>query len=230
MQAPRDCSDEGSYTSGIYMTTTGHGNIPTFCDMSTDGKRWVVILRREYRPHNLPVDFNVNWDNYKWGFGSLFGEFWWGLEYVWRLTTYPDREYELRINMVDFHGNHKFALYQKFRVTSEEDGYRLIVGNYSGNAYDGLRAHNGMKFTTFDRDNDERCDNCAMAHLGGWWFKNCYSAHLTGRLGNMSNSNGQTCWQEHKICWAQTRPWRYVPLKKVTMLIRPSWIKDQGCY
>ncbi|XP_062576804.1 fibrinogen-like protein 1, partial [Saccostrea cucullata] len=38
----------------------------------------------------------------------------------------------------------------------------------------------GMKFTTYDRDNDLWTGNCAAYFKGGWWFNNCYCAFLNG--------------------------------------------------
>ncbi len=36
--------------------------------------------------------------------------------------------------MEDFEGEARFALYTEFKVGSEEDGFRLTAGGYSGNA------------------------------------------------------------------------------------------------
>ena len=64
------------------------------------------------------------------------------------------------------------------RVEGEDQAYRLQVGEYSGTAgdsltaYGGYHSNNGMKFTTFDRDNDWRQEeNCAQSRGGGWWYK-----------------------------------------------------------
>ena len=41
-------------------------------------------------------------------------------------------------------------------------------------AGDSLTWHNGMKFSTFDVDNDiYDGTNCAEIHKGGWWYKGC---------------------------------------------------------
>jgi hypothetical protein len=58
------------------------------------------------------------------------------------------------------------------RVDSEALDYRLWLGGYSGNASDSLSAHNGYKFSTVDRNNDQapKCCPCAPAYGGGWWF------------------------------------------------------------
>jgi hypothetical protein len=43
------------------------------------------------------------------------------------------------------------------------------------------RELSGMQFSTYDQDNDKKLlGNCAKQHKGGWWFNNCYIAHLNG--------------------------------------------------
>lgn len=42
-----------------------------------------------------------------------------------------------------------------FKIKAEKDDYQLIVDGYHGNAGDSLSYHNGKKFSTHDRDNDE---------------------------------------------------------------------------
>ena len=63
--------------------------------------------------------------------------------------------YSLKIEMEDWSGQKKFALYESFLLKSEEDGYELQVSGYSGTAGDSLTSHNGNKFSTFDVDNDD---------------------------------------------------------------------------
>ena len=59
-----------------------------------------------------------------------------------------------------------------YRVDKEAAGYRLHVGGYTGTTGDSLAAHNGQKFTTVDRDNDDNPKyNCAENFKGAWWFK-----------------------------------------------------------
>ena len=42
--------------------------------------------------------------------------------------------------------------------------------------------HNGMPFSTADRDNDASSGQCTnIFDSGGWWYKNCYHALLTGK-------------------------------------------------
>lgn len=53
----------------------------------------------------------------------------------------------------------------------------FIVGNY-------LKAHNGMKFTTVDQDNDTYSKNCALTQTGSWWYYHCASCDLSRTNNN----------------------------------------------
>ncbi|XP_060579294.1 fibrinogen C domain-containing protein 1-like [Ruditapes philippinarum] len=117
-----------------------------YCDQTTDGGGWIVFQRRL----NGETDFYRNWNEYKNGFGDLNDEFWLGNDHLSLLTS--DGEHELRIEIEDFEGNSAYAKYSKFKIYPEEDNYKLEVSGYSGTARDALRYHNGMMFSTYDRD------------------------------------------------------------------------------
>ena len=42
--------------------------------------------------------------------------------------------YELRIDMEDFDGNKRYAAYDIFKIGSASEKYKLMVGQYSGDA------------------------------------------------------------------------------------------------
>nr|CAD7259982.1 unnamed protein product [Timema shepardi] len=117
--------------------------------------------------------------------GDKCGEKWisCGKCYQWchELLT-SEREVELRVELEAFNGSTAWAQYNTFRVDSEEHGYRLSVGGYSGNATDSLSEHNNKPFSTVDRTNDEAppCCPCAPAYGGGWWFYSCFESNLNG--------------------------------------------------
>ena len=73
------------------------------------------------------------------------------------LTNDNSTKYELAIDMEDWSANRRFARYRSFRLGNELDKFRLYHQNlYYGNAGDSLHSHNGLPFSTFDVDNDNR--------------------------------------------------------------------------
>ena len=94
--------------------------------MTTDGGGWTVFQRRL----DGSVDFYRGWQDYKRGFGTLYGEHWLGLGKLHRMTA--SQTHELRIELEDFSGNTRFALYSNVSIGSESDKYRLRIGAFSG--------------------------------------------------------------------------------------------------
>ena len=162
----RDCSFyTGIETSGIYnINPDGEEPFQVFCDMDTDNSGWTVIQRRT----DGSVDFFKNWADYKFGFGSLRNEFWLGNEKIHQLTK--RKNMMIRFDLENFDGNKTYAEYRTFYVDGENDNYRLHVSSYSGTAGDSLSYHNGMEFSTRDRDNDKwSSTSCAERYHGAWW-------------------------------------------------------------
>ena len=109
----------------MYVIKPDHQSaFDVFCDLTTADGGWTVFQKRI----DGSVDFNLNWSDYKHGFGNLSGEFWLGLERIHRLTS--DNNSMLRVDMADFEGESTFAEYSSFGVRSEHDKYRLILGSY----------------------------------------------------------------------------------------------------
>ncbi|XP_035669610.1 angiopoietin-2-like [Branchiostoma floridae] len=186
--------------------------IGTYCDMDTAGGGWTVIQRRQ----DGSVPFNRNWEEYKLGFGDKKGEFWLGNEVIHLLTNF--KNHQLRIDMEDWGGNKRFALYSTFRVSGEADGYRLHISGYSGTAGDSMAHNNGHRFSTLDRDNDVWSSHCSRTRgYAGWWFNSCTHSVLNGRyLGNC----GSSCSAWQGVVWYHWKGSDY-SLKSVSMKIRP---------
>ena len=82
----------------------------------TDGGDWVVIQRRS----SAEVDFYRDWNDYVTGFGDLDGNFWFGLENIYRLCSRSSCE--LRVDMV-WKGGKYYAKYSNFRLSSPGENF-----------------------------------------------------------------------------------------------------------
>ncbi|XP_048735913.2 microfibril-associated glycoprotein 4-like [Ostrea edulis] len=195
--------------SGVYrIYPAGGQGHSVYCDMTLDGGGWTVFQRRISGSEN----FNRKWVEYKRGFGNVKAEHWLGNQALHEITVHG--LYELRINFEDFEGNTRFAKYNYFRIGNEAGGYRLSFSGYIGNAGDSLAYAQGVRFSTFDRDQDTHRNNCAKSYKGAWWFTACFHSHLNGiyyRTGRQSSAQG--------IVWSSWRGYHY-SLKSTTMMLR----------
>ncbi|KAK3746037.1 hypothetical protein QZH41_012981 [Actinostola sp. cb2023] len=183
------------------------GIFQVYCDQKTAGGGWTVFQKRK----DGSVDFYRGWKDYKNGFGNLKGEFWLGLDNIYRLIHQARNR--LRVDLQDTKGKSAYAEYNYFAVSSERNKYRLSLGDYSGTAGDSLSYHRNMAFSTRDRDNDKDSGNCAVSYKGGWWYKSCHSVNLNGLyLHGQINSRG--------IVWYKWKG-NYYSAARAEMKIRP---------
>ncbi|EDV36844.2 uncharacterized protein Dana_GF11742 [Drosophila ananassae] len=194
---------KAKHFSGIKSFEMGElGKVEVACDSGS-----TVIQRRI----NGSVDFNGNWTEYQKGFGDLRGEFFIGLEKLHHLTA--SNHYELEIELEDYAGEKRLAIYDHFVVGPKESFYDLEnLGMYSGDAGDALTNNLYASFFTFDRDNAEKC---AEQQLAGWWYSTlCGSCNLNGIYNYTEDIDGITWGDE----WHDF-PYSY---KSVVMRIRPK--------
>ena len=168
-----------TYLPGVYWLNKFCGDECTkaeaYCDTSNGGGGWLVVQRRQ----DGSVDFNRTWMEYEDGFGALTGEFWYGLKALHCLTGQGG--WEMRMDIKLANGANVILQYDRFKVASAKDKYKLTVGGFQGTTNDPMATHNGMNFTTIDNDNDlSKYANCALAYgldkpIGGWWYRNCWS-------------------------------------------------------
>ena len=205
--------DDGFRKSGAYVIKVPDTEklATVWCDQQADAGGWLVIQRRQDGSEN----FYRSWADYQDGFGDISKEFWLGNEILHLLTR--KHRHELRVDLTDFEGNSAYAKYSSFSVGSAAQKYKLMIGGFSGTAGDSLARHNGMGFTTKDRDNDQSPKtSCAEFAKGGWWYQNCFRSNLNGLYYEFANdnvTNGPACWYTWKN--------NHESLKKIEMKIRP---------
>ena len=187
---PQDCIQSANNgVTEIFLpqpTTNQFTPLTVYCDQTSAGGGWLMFLRRMNNAEDFP---NRVWQEYKEGFGDLTGSFWLGLEYLHEITKRPAT---LRITLEDWDGTKKYAQYADFSISGEDDGYRLSVGSYSGDAGDSLNYHNGKKFSTIDKDQDSDSWHLSQEYGGAWWYKDdlMYS-QLTGHYYSSGLNSGE---------------------------------------
>ena len=211
----RDCQDVQTYfqsqASGVQTITPSIEDAQVYCDLDDDGRIWTVIQRR----FDGSEDFNREWNDYVNGFGRRDSEYWLGLNNIHLLTRNGDCE--LKVDIVDWEGVKKFALYSTFIVSTKESGYTLTVGGHSGTAGDSMEYHHGQRFSTKDHDMDSAPSaNCGNSYLSGWWFNCCLRANPNGLYlkGNEGSNAKGVDWEDFY------RPPRHYSFKSIAMKIR----------
>nr|XP_055061346.1 fibrinogen gamma chain-like [Misgurnus anguillicaudatus] len=238
----KDCQEianKGGKVSGLYYVKPARAPeaFLVYCEIDSFGSGWTVLQRRR----DGSVDFNKNWIQYKEGFGYLSPndrtEFWLGNEKMHLLSVQSQVPYVLRIEMVDWEGNKKYADYATFKIGPEIDSYRLTYAYYhggdAGDAFDGFdfgddpsdkfyTSHNGMQFSTPDKDNDKFHGNCALEEGSGWWMNRCHAAHLNGKYytGGKYTEKDHPSGTDNGIIWASWHS-RWYSLKETTMKMIP---------
>ncbi|XP_035701907.1 fibrinogen-like protein 1 isoform X2 [Folsomia candida] len=194
------------------LTNSTFRNKQLVCD-----KGWTLIQRRgaPTLPGSERTNFERNWEDYENGFGTLDQDFWLGLQTIHELTMAGYTR--LRVDLEDWEGHKKYAMYGVFKVGGARDKYKLTVGEYTGTAGNSLSSNSGEQFSTYDNDNDANTfTNCAAEYRGGWWQGNfCSESILNSVYHNSSNVGkpgvGVIWWH-----WTDTE----YSLKKAEMKVR----------
>ncbi|XP_028837900.1 fibrinogen beta chain [Denticeps clupeoides] len=247
----KECEDifrKGGQTSEMYLIRPDSLFKPfkVFCDQTTLDGGWTVIQNRL----DGSVDFGRRWDDYKRGFGNIAftstkahcetpGEYWLGNDRISQISKMGPTE--IMFEMQDWTGAKVSAQYQQFTVQGEMSNYQVSVAGYKGTAGDTLLTgalelfgenrtmtiHNGMMFSTYDRDNDrwtagDPTRQCSREDGGGWWYNRCHSANPNGRYywGGAYTKNMAKHGTDDGIVWMNWKGSWY-SLKAINMKIRP---------
>lgn len=247
----KECEDiyrRGGKDSQMYMIQPDSFYPPykVFCDQTSQNGGWLLIQNRL----DGSVDFGRRWDEYRRGFGNIAfdvgkghcetpGEYWLGNDRISQLTKMGPTE--VLIEMEDWTGAKVHAQYQQFTIQSETSNFVLAVDGYSGTAGNGflegstelfgenrtMTIHNGMMFSTYDRDNDnwlpgDPSKQCAREDGGGWWYNRCHSANPNGRyyIGGAYTRHMAKHGTDDGVVWMNWKGSWY-SLKAISMKIRP---------
>jgi len=175
----KDCHDlwlAGHAESGVYSIVRGMEMQPVFCNMTLQGG-WTVIQRRM----DGTQDFDRDWIDYSKGFGSVYGEYWLGLETIRWLTH--SRIYKVAFIFSDWSNTQRIVNYDQFLVYGQE--YVLSVKGFSGNEKDDMiSSSNGMPFRVRHQDRSTSINanaGCTATRRSGWWFPpDCGQANPNG--------------------------------------------------
>ena len=141
------------------------------------------------------VNFRRNWTEYVQGFGDLEGDHWLGLEKIHRLSK-EGSQIHFTLQSYDF--NNEYAQYDGFIVHDVMSSYKMNVDpyGYEGTIPDLFTYHDGFKFSTYDRDNDEHSSNCCDVYGGGggWWYNSCYRLGVLNGIYGKLGRGGISLW------------------------------------
>ncbi len=185
---------EGGLSQGEYYFSKDGTTFPIFCDHMTDGGAWITILNRYDGSLNFRTPL---WSDYSSrGVGTLSGEFFLALNYIYLLTK--DSPLEL---LVELHSgtDSAWAYYDSFSISDSTDKHRLSIGGYDprSTAGDALSFHNGMQWSAPDQDNDATGRHCASILSSSFWFKACSQANPLG-LYSVHGSPLANSWETWK--------------------------------
>ena len=199
-------------SSGVYTIANFCGvkcsNTRAYCDTSSGGGGWLVVQRRQ----DGNVDFNRGWVDYEDGFGSLTGEFWYGLRPLHCLTN--QGQWEMRIDFTLTDGTKSYISYSSFKIGPASSNYQLSISGFNGiTSSDPFSDHtlNGMPFTTKDRDNDQwSSKNCAVnfadGNNGGWWYNYCSHILLNNKYKSTYGIAISKVWKATSFTEMKIRP------------------------
>ena len=163
---------------------------PVFCTID----KFIVIQRRR-SPFDL--SFNRTWNDYKNGFGDVSGEFWIGLEKLYRITNQPYVKYSIRFEMKLKAGASYYYESNDFYIAGEKERYQIVsIGTVTVHTASYYIAK-GQQFATRDKDLSYKCGS----NYNGFWYSgsSCSYARFNQNAPYWYRISGSVDYTEIKI-------------------------------
>ena len=216
---PKDCTElkQLGFKDGVYPISFGGFTKKVFCDMTTDGGGWIVMQTR----FDGSVSFYRDWNNYRDGFGDMYGEHWIGNEFVHQYTNAYSTE--MIVEGTAFDGELVSAKMENFKLGDEASKYfmkydRCVTLTSTTDACRDWLYSRNQKFTTLDNDNDKlKSSNCAVRYSGAWWYVTCFGVNFNGNYSDTPTFPSLK--RARKIHWSRFRGFDE-SLKETRMILR----------
>lgn len=142
---------------------------------------WTVVMRHA----DSSFDFDRNWDEYKFGFGSIGQDYWLGLFYMFYLTK--SRGFYMRVEFWTSDGYFYNAEYKQVIFADETQKFKITINEYldGGSAADGLKSFSSEQPFSTKGNDATGWAKCVEKKTGGWWYKKvsaCQDGKLTGKV------------------------------------------------
>lgn len=192
--------------SDIYsIKLSTYGTTMAWCDMTTDGGGWMVILRRA----DGIESFDRFYDEYEEGFGNLDRDFFFGLKVIHDLTS-RDTTYEMRIDLYDQSNDTESSahvVYKTFSIGPKEcdnrsncGGYRLHLDGFQPpEEQNNLAIFNKRPFIAKKRQQEYPEHHPCLQFgesRGGWWYLE-EEEKCRGDIGKGAVFTGSN----HRVSW-----------------------------
>jgi hypothetical protein len=169
---------------GFYSIRLDGRSATVYCDMSTDGGGWtLVLLNSPYATHPKPSFAEAVSENNITGSMTSLMDF----DQLLGVGHWSGLGTQLRVEQGDNPGSLSHQVVYDFSV-DPGNAYALQLSNeqvrihLAGSASPGLfTTHNGQPLSTYDADNDGSTGNCSSSNSNSpWWFVDCWSGSFWG--------------------------------------------------